>query len=395
MVRLPRSVLRRSPRRSRWALLSAAAFFFCSQLALALILSWWPIRLDPEYDLRLESLRACMVERSAKPPVLFLGSSRVACTFRPGTLAVNHGDGDKPVVFNFGLCRSGPVMELLCLRRLLEDGVHPECVFVEVWPQLVRVDGELQMALIDPQRLRWSDTRLLTRFTPDAQYGPWRWLERRFTYWRTYRKQLLSPETPSVVRTNNQHALEWEGLDRWGWLLIPGFRQTDDRTGPVWPMDVAQKQIAAANGFAPSADSLLAYNELFALCRWKNITVCLVVMPDAFLRDYKPESLDLIDSFLRRFSQENNLSLVDARAWASSADFVDGVHLNHAGAARFTERFGREVLDPYLTGEPFERRWRPGRLVASAYSDPSSGQPRVQAKESNSQNLNLSNSRPH
>jgi hypothetical protein len=91
-------------------------------------------------------------------------------------------------------------------------------------------------------------------------------------------------------------------------------------------------------------------------------------MPDGFLPDYAPAGRRLMDLFLRRLSQENNLSLVDARAWASSADFVDGIHLKHAGAARFTERFGREVLDPYLKGEPLVRRWPPGRLDAPTYS---------------------------
>jgi len=369
MAHLRRFLRRRSPGRSHWAVMSGVAFFLCGQLALALALSWWPLRIDPEYDLRLESLRACMAEHPAQRPVLFLGSSRVTCTLRPALLAVNHGDSDGPVVFNFGLCRSGPVMELLCLRRLLADGVHPECIFLEVWPTLVGTDGPYQMTLIDPERLRLSDTRLLRRFTPDARYGSWQWLARRFTYWRTYRKQLLYPGTPSLVLANKQHDIEWEGLDHWGWLAIPGFKTYDDRPRPAWLQEFVKKgQTVFFDGFAPSADSLRAYAELFALCRRENIKVGLVAMPDGFLRDYSPDGQRLMDLFLRRFSQENNLAMVDARTWASPGDFVDGIHLTQSGAAAFTKRFEREVLDPYLNGEPLVRRWPPGHTDGAAYS---------------------------
>jgi hypothetical protein len=368
MVHLRRFLRRRSPGCSHWAVMSGVAFFFCGQLALALVLSWWPLRIDPEYDFRLESLRACMAERPARQPVLFLGSSRVTCTFRPGLLAVNHGNSDVPVVFNFGLCRSGPVMELLCLRRLLADGVHPESIFVEVWPKLVRADGPIQIALIDPERLRWSDTRLLRRFTPDAQYGSWQWLVRRFTYWRMYRKQLLSPRTLSQVLANKQHEIEWQGLDHWGWLAIPGFKTYDERPRPALGQEFVKGEIAVGDGFSPSADSLRAYGELFDLCRREKITVSLVALPDGFLHDYSPDGRRLMDLFLRRLSQENNLALVDARAWASTGDFVDGVHMTHNGAAAFTKRFGRDVLDPFLNGEPLIRRWPPGHLDAFAPS---------------------------
>src|SRR5262249_6618327 len=61
---------------------------------------------------------------------------------------------------------------------------------------------------------------------------------------------------------------------------------------------------------------------------------------------------------LREISRGQGVPLVDARDWAPLEDFVEGVHLTHDGAAAFTERFGREVLESYLDGGP------PGRLTA-------------------------------
>src|SRR5262249_57475954 len=70
-----------------------------------------------------------------RPLLLMLGSSRPAVGFRPGVLSPAGDDPDSgPLVFNFSLLSSGPVLELLCLQRLLDDGIRPDFVLVECWP---------------------------------------------------------------------------------------------------------------------------------------------------------------------------------------------------------------------------------------------------------------------
>jgi hypothetical protein len=369
MVHLPRSIRRRTAGRCRLAVLGGVGFFLSGQLALSLLLCYWPALSDPEYGLRLESLRARMAERPARRPVLFLGSSRVACTLRSELLPANHGDGGGPVVFNFGLCRSGPVMELLCLQRLLADGIHPKCIFVEVWPILVMAEASDQMASFQPERLRWSETRLLRRFTWDKRFGSRQWLERRLAPWMTYRTHVVNQWAPSWFLSTKPNHADWEGLDRWGWLAVPNLKKYDDKLSPVFAKAVADDLVPRSQGFVPSAGSLRAYDELFALCRQENIAVGLVVMPECCFHDYPPVGRRRLDSFLCRLSQENNLALIDARGWASADDFYDGVHLTHGGAAAFTERFGQEVLAPFLKGEPLVRRWPPGCVDAPVHSE--------------------------
>jgi hypothetical protein len=48
----------------------------------------------------------------------------------------------------------------------------------------------------------------------------------------------------------------------------------------------------------------------------------------------------LIDELKREFG----VPVIDARAWVPDDEFRDGHHLVAAGAARFTDRYGREVM---------------------------------------------------
>src|SRR5262245_42443557 len=124
-----------APRRGRGALLWGAAAFAAAHLvAMAAGEADWAQR-HPEFARKLELLRARLDERPGGPLVLLLGSSRTGCGVRPGRLAgLRAPGGAAPVVFNFGVCRSAPLLELLTLRRLLAEGVRPEVVLAELWP---------------------------------------------------------------------------------------------------------------------------------------------------------------------------------------------------------------------------------------------------------------------
>ena len=65
-----------------------------------------------------------------------------------------------PLLFNLSLVGSGPVMELMALRRLYADGVRPDAVVFEYWPPFLREDGPYwEMDRIDPRRLYPTDDR--------------------------------------------------------------------------------------------------------------------------------------------------------------------------------------------------------------------------------------------
>jgi hypothetical protein len=333
-----------------------AAAFLCGQLALSASLVWGPPALrDPEYGRRLQSFRRRAAERPGRPVVVFLGSSRIATTIRPGLLEANRidfGPGGA-VVFNFGLCQSTPAMELLCLRRLLADGVRPDCVFAELWPgNLGNGPADEFPPLLRPERLDWQDLSYLRPCYARPGDKRRRWLAMQLAPWYAYRGRLL--------KGLKGGPREWQGVDEWGWLNYDRFRSAD---GPLWRILRESNRAASAAG----AERLVidpytqrALDELPAVCRREHVALAWVLMPDLFLPDYPPRARAWIDGAARSVSRDSGTPLIDAQEWAEDGDFVEGVHLTHAGAAAFTRRFERDVLRPYLDGEPLAERWPPG-----------------------------------
>jgi hypothetical protein len=352
--------------RGRAALLWGAAAFLLAQMGLWLALDAdWTLR-DPEYGQHLGRLRQRLEARGrARPPLVFLGSSRVAMGFRPGLLPANGpGARGEPVVFNFGLLQSGPVMELLCLRRLLADGIRPDCVFVEVWLWILPASARSQTAVFGPQRFGRGDLRALRRYGAEPPQEERGWPEELVPS-LSYRALLRNHFAPGWFGPENPQDKAWEDVDAWGWLGLPPHAAS--RTGDRAFMEGMRKSYTGqANEFTAGDDSRRAFADLFRLCRQEKITAVVVAMPDGFLADYDPAANARMDDFLRELSREHGTPLVDAREWAALDEFVEGIHLTHQGAARFTKRFGREVIRPYLDGEPLARRWPPGQLAQTS-----------------------------
>src|SRR3954468_2991079 len=162
----PAVPLRRERARARLALASALACFVAAQLAFVLAAEWWQPKLrDPEYGRKLERLRSRLAENPrSRPLIRTLGSSRVSMGIRPDCLPPCAGpEGQTPLVFNFGICRFASLGELLCLRRLLSNGIRPDVVIVEIWPPLLVLDAN-QVQVLDPNRLSRQDLALLQRY---------------------------------------------------------------------------------------------------------------------------------------------------------------------------------------------------------------------------------------
>jgi hypothetical protein len=370
---------RRSIRRGRASVLTAAAAFALLQLglALALIVSW-PLR-DPEYGPRLESLRARLAERApGRPLVIFLGSSRTAWALRPGLLATNRDrPGRGPVVFNFGLCGAGPPMELMCLRRLLADGVRPSLVFIEVSPETmpwqpaqVRADGPAPPGLggwsatLPVRRLNWADVTTLGPLYEDAPTLRRCWLRDNLVPWYWQRAALMEAWSPGALPPDRRWTYQFQGLDEWGWQANPAMGVTPDPGArSALLADHRRRQNALAESLAVSAVARQALAAIASVCRNEGIATGAILPPDPLLGEYSPVAEANLCEQFGRLSAELDLPMVDARAWARPADSPDGVHLSHQGAAAFTRRLEGE-LQPYFEGRPLAERWPPGRREA-------------------------------
>jgi hypothetical protein len=348
---------------ARWRRPGAAAvgwgllFFVCLQVALAIPMEHWrPDLRDLEYGYKVARLRARRADQPGRPLLAVLGSSRANHGFRPDALpplpAVRPprgGDPRPPVVFNAALMGSGPILELLCLHRLLADGVRPDWVLLECWPPFLYQDGErAEIYKIPVARLGWDDLAVLAPYYPDRCGLYQDWCLARVMPWSSSRFTLLTQFARDGLPREGRRDDQWVFIDGSGWL--PYRHATDPVHVQARLPRVRDLFRPALEHGRPSADSDRALREAIALCRREGIAVGLLYMPEApvFRGWYAPAARAEADAYLRRLSRECRVPLLDARTWRPDEDFADGIHLTPAGAAAFTEQCGRELLPGFL-----------------------------------------------
>jgi hypothetical protein len=154
---------------------------------------------DPEYGHRLNRLKpiAVWAKENHRPLVIVLGSSRVEMGFVPEQLPTS------ACVFNFAQSGCGPVGQFLKLERLINSGIKPDYVLVEVLRPLWGETGSISTQIgNEPQKYTLPDFRQLKdRYTMPASY----WVSRANSF-SAFRANLI------------QHA----GLESW----LPPDRRT-------------------------------------------------------------------------------------------------------------------------------------------------------------------------
>ncbi|HEV3022879.1 MAG TPA: hypothetical protein VGX76_10440 [Pirellulales bacterium] len=363
-------VVRRSRRVIGWACGSFIAFH------LALALAGGPPRLgwrDPEFAAKLACLRARLREDSARPLVLMLGSSRTSVGLAPrhvasGTLL----DGCEPLVFNLGMAGHGPVQELMALRRLLRWGIRPRHVLVEVHPALLHQEpgGYSEEAWMPDEHLDDDDRELLGRYWSRPHDRP--------------RGQLLAKcERFDYLRRTTAGWLEnrwWYDCAKWidahGWWPWPVDGPSDDDRRRA--TDRTRLEYAAAmDRFRVTALADCAVRELLDVCGREGIHAALYLMPEgtSFQDWYPPGARGEIEAYLAELSSEYGASVFDATTWCADDDFADGHHLLREPATHFSERFGREVVRPWLAA-PADRALLGAAPGANARQYTANGRPR-------------------
>jgi hypothetical protein len=339
-----------SGRRPWQALCWGAVFVAGLQALLGAFLAAGPVGLrDPEYAAKEAQLRARRAEAPGRPLVVMLGSSRTMLGLQAGRL----GADPPAVVYNFGMVGAGPFLEGVALRRLLDAGLRPDLLLVEVLtPDLNRAgDHYVEEDWLNGRRLSRAELARVCSYHshPDhlvrhsVQYrllpcdrppvGLRRWLG----------LDLARPES-AAGRTTDRHG--WEA--RTPPTLIAGDYQHR--------FDLARYQYQDCFGpFCLADGPSRALRDLLVLSREAHVPAALVVMPEAsdFRALYPPAVWAGIERFLNELGREERGPVIDARTWVADAAFADGHHLLPEGAAVFTERLGREALGPLLRGREY------------------------------------------
>ena len=192
-----------------------AAFIGFQCLFSWIIDRWEPGLRDQEYGRKLSLLRAQVTEHPHRPLVLALGTSRTVYGLRPGAISSVNAQQvpseTEPLVFNFGVLGGGPFYELVYLNRLLDEGIVPTTVLIEVHPPLLHDVPDLSFVLAPVvERCDARDLAVLRRFTasPIKLYA--QWLRLRIATCHRYRYALISRAASMVV---GNAATRSSGLD--------------------------------------------------------------------------------------------------------------------------------------------------------------------------------------
>jgi hypothetical protein len=322
-----------------------------AHLVLTLVVSYVaPEIRDPDQTLKLRKLQDCLARNDpSRPLVLMMGSSRVGMGYRPEL--VDRPDG--PLYYNYGLCFAGPLLELITLHRILDAGIHPRAILLEVWPPHLADESaeNTDKVSLNVNRMSWDDLRILAPYArrPSRLYRSW--MVNRLECWSTYRFTLTRLFAPAFADSAKDEEVRWGGMHERGWL-----GQTTYRAHP--PTDVYNRYLVhmrfrlarVLDKPVMAIDARKALIDFVSVCREHGIQVGLIWLPESpeFRNSYSTSGLAQASQELQALAGHEGLPIFDTNDWIPEEGFFDSYHLTHAGAALFTHRLEREVLTPLL-----------------------------------------------
>jgi hypothetical protein len=313
---------------------------------------------EPEYGHKLALLKCQIQQAPDRPLLLFLGSSRTAYGLRSDALFSSQRAEETPLVYNFGILGGGPVYELVYFRRLLNEGIRPRWVVVEVHPALLNAAPELKAAHVPPfDRCDARDLYALNNYL-DEPLATWKeWLQYRSTAPYALRGELMrhyaeswnpAPTSIDFMRLDLTTPLGWVPLS---------WPRPDEAMRKKRAEMCRQAYAPGYCNFEVSDRSNRALREILAICHQENIAGALLLMPEADeVRDGDVIlAQERLGQYLRQLSLEYHVPLIDASHWCDDADFGDGQHLLAETATRLSSRLGSEGLADWFASSSPDR----------------------------------------
>ena len=349
-----------SPRRSRFAvrartiLATTIACFAVLQFGLAAAIELWlPQLRDPLYGDKLNQLKSQLAAAPADAPlVVMLGSSRAIHGLDAGRFEreLARRQGHPVAAYNFGLPGAGPFTELVCLERLLAEGIRPDLALVEVLPpMLAGQTPSFDLGQYPADRLWRRELPLVERYTkaifPEQQLAS-DWRRGWCAPFYSHRFAIMRAVCPAFVPPEGRGHLFAE-FDAHGWNVMPAEVRTSQRYQSA--LETARREYASllAN-FKLGGASCQALREMLTICRREGIATALVLMPEGEdFRSWYPQAADNeINSFLADLGRQFSIPVIDGRRWVEDANFLDSHHLLAPGAERFSHSLAQHSPFP-------------------------------------------------
>jgi hypothetical protein len=348
---------------ARPALLWTLLVFLSGNLVLGLLVNHChPEFFDAEMSLRLHMLPARQAEAPDRPLALGLGSSRMVLGFHPASvMRQTEPDGPQALLFNFAMFGRGPIGQRMILHRLLQKGIKPKWLFVEVWPPfLTQLSPYVEEPGIFSHDFYWSDVGIIARLYHRRWEAVGQVIEQSLTPLLFYRQPVLSHYLPSTVPEALRQVLEYskcyrdlclpQRFDDFGWVHF------DIQYSEVHADKARRATKPLYDRFVVNPVSQRALHDLLEECRAQDIQVLFLLMPDhSLVRSWYPALAGKFLPYLRQLSIAYHAPILDTRVWQPDADIPDCCHLSPQGARSFSERFGREVYRPLVQGRPLPK----------------------------------------
>jgi hypothetical protein len=321
-------------------LLSGLFAFIVATVGLSLALETVrPEWREPEFGHRLALLKP------KQPRVFVIGTSRTQNSIAPYAMSCS------PRVFNFGQSAATPLKQLLTLQRLLDAGVRPAAVVVELFPPALAVNRTDEAELRDrAARLSAMDLKHLTAYSEQPSELWRQWLSARAAPWHVQRQVLMSHWAARCQPWEERIDPQWTTVDADGFQPVsdvtPEQRETLTAiTNRQWRDEFT--------GFHAGESSMHAVREFVALCRANAIPVAFVVPPISpnFRAAFSPGVLPKFERSLRNLARLLNVPVFPALPDMTEDEFMDGHHMLKHGAERYSSWLANTHIAPWLAGD--------------------------------------------
>ena len=288
---------------------------------------------DPEFQLVSEILHRRISERPNDRLVLFMGSSRIA-------LGIDAGEISEPglLAYNFGIPGSGPFMMDVNWERLVEEGIKPNEVVIELMhPFYNTANGRtLDHSFLDASRLSVQEASSLVGYGNKSSMSLRRMGIARLFPASRHGRELCEAAGVGRLHSDKQLDLPPIKTDDFGYraLEVPEEKREGMRK-------LAHQQYDAYYpNFTLAEDPAVRLRNLIIKIRDRGIKVRVLLTPEGteFRSLMSPEMARRINDFADSLTTDLGAEIIDARDWMPDSAFYDQHHLLPSGAKLLASR---------------------------------------------------------
>ena len=265
--------------------------------------------------------------------------------------AMNWPDGPTdPLVYNFGYRGATPLWTWLLLMRLLDCGIKPDFVLVELaLAECVNPCPAEQQIKEWTGRLSLADIRRLRPYVENEWQLPSDWLAERLSALSVFSEGIRSDLRPKWQQHRTRANYTWEIMDEYGYVPYPSNQvtATDRHRLMHEAFRIHRRSIAGA----PVSEVVRqVHRDLAARCYAEGIVVAFTWAPESrkYQDAFGPCRTETVAEYTRFFAAELKAPVFAAPDCLVEEDFADGYHLLPSGAARYSRWLAETHLKSWL-----------------------------------------------